>query len=325
MSDDYIRFIDLFAGIGGMRTPFDELGCKCVFSCDWDKDAQNAYEDNFGERPAGDITKVEASDVPDHDILLAGFPCQAFSIIGKMNGFQDTRGTLFFDIARILKEKRPSVFLLENVKMLVNHQKGQTFRVILDHLHNLGYFVQWKVLNALDFGLPHKRERVFIVGFLENYDFQFPKGKPGEYRPLSEILEKDVSAKYFASPGIIEKRKKAHTSKIIPSIWHENKGGNVNSHPFSCALRSGASYNYLLVDGERRLTPRECLRLLGFPDSYEIAASYTAMRKLTGNSVCVPVVKAVAANMLDCLNGRVPVRTSVAAGMDNAVQLDLLI
>ena len=231
MSNAQIRFIDLFAGIGGMRIPFEEFDCQCVFSCDWDEDAQKTYEANFGERPVGDITQVDAGSIPDHEILLGGFPCQAFSIIGKMNGFQDTRGTLFFDVERILKEKRPPAFLLENVKMLVNHQKGRTFRVILDHLRDMGYFVHWRVLNALDFGLPHKRERVFIVGFLENYDFQFPKGSPGKYKPLSEILEKDVPEKYFASDPIVQKRKAAHTPKVTPSIWHENKGGNVNSHP----------------------------------------------------------------------------------------------
>ena len=305
MSGVQIRFIDLFAGICGMRIPFEESGCKSVFSCDWDKDSQNTYEANFGERPAGDITQVNASDIPDHEILLGGFPCQAFSIIGKMNGFGDTRGTLFFDIERILKEKRPHAFLLENVKMLVNHQKGHTFRVILDHLKALGYFVHWKVLNALDFGVPHKRERVFIVGFLENYDFQFPKGNPGGYKPLSEILEKDVPEQYFASAAIRANRKRDHTPKITPSIWHENKGGNIASHPFSCALRAGASYNYLLVNGERRLTTRECLRLLGFPEWYKIDGTISATRKLTGNSVAVPVVRAISVEMLKCMDGQI--------------------
>jgi len=323
MSDAQVRFIDLFAGIGGMRIPFEELGCKCVFSCDWDKDAQKTYEANFGERPAGDITKIDACDIPDHEVLLGGFPCQAFSIIGKMNGFQDTRGTLFFDIERILKEKRPPAFLLENVKMLVNHQKGRTFRVILDHLRALDYFVHWRVLNALDFGVPHKRERVFIVGFLENYDFQFPRGNPGKYKSLTEILEKRVPEKYFASNSIVMKRKRDHTPEITPSIWHENKGGNIASHPFSCALRSGASYNYLLVNGERRLTPRECLRLLGFPEWYRIDGTISAMRKLTGNSVCVPVVKAIALRILKCLNEQIPMRNTVAMEMGKAVQLDL--
>jgi DNA (cytosine-5)-methyltransferase 1 len=287
-----------------MRIPFDELGCKCVFTSEWDDDAKKTYDANFGEMPAGDITEVDAKDVPDHDILLAGFPCQAFSIIGKMDGFEDTRGTLFFEIERILEEKRPPAFLLENVKMLIGHKKGTTLRVILEHLKHLGYHVQYRLLNALDFGLPHKRERVFIVGFLENYAFNFPMKSTNGYKPLSEILEEDVPQKYYASEKILKQRRDAHQAKITPSIWHENKSGNISSHPFSCALRAGASYNYLLVNGERRLTPRECLRLLGFPDSYKIVSGYHAMRKLTGNSVCVPVVKAVAEEMLKCLEGK---------------------
>ena len=303
------KFIDLFAGIGGMRIPFEELGGKCVFTSEWDKAAAETYSANFGDYPFGDITKIEAETIPDHDILLAGFPCQAFSIIGKMNGFQDTRGTLFFEIERILKVKRPAAFLLENVKMLVGHQKGITFRVILEHLQQLGYFVNWKVLNALDYGLPQKRERIFIVGFLKNYAFRFPEGKPGGYLPLERILEKDVPKKFYASDDIVQKRRKKHTPKVTPSIWHENKGGNISSYPYSCALRASASYNYLLVDGERRLTPREYLRLLGYPESFKIVCTDHTMRQLTGNSVCVPVVRAVAENMMQCLYGSSSLRS----------------
>ncbi len=305
-----LKFIDLFAGIGGMRIPFEEVGCQGVFSSEWDKDAATTYAANFGDSPFGDITKIDARDIPDHDILLAGFPCQAFSIIGKMNGFQDTRGTLFFEIERILREKKPQAFVLENVRMLVGHQGGKTIKVILEHLAALGYHVHWKVLNALDFGLPHKRERVFFVGFLQNFDFKFPNGEPGHYSPLSEILEKEVPESFFASPTIVKKRKDAHKPSHIPSIWHENKAGHISSYPFSCALRANASYNYLLVNGERRLTPRECLRLLGFPDTYKIVCGYHQMRKLTGNSVCVPVVRAISKNVLMCLRGEVPFRTT---------------
>jgi DNA (cytosine-5)-methyltransferase 1 len=309
MKNHKFKFIDLFAGIGGMRIPFEKLGGKCVFTSEWDKDAAKMYEANFGDFPAGDITKIDAENIPNHDVLLGGFPCQAFSIIGKMNGFQDTRGTLFFDVERILRTKRPAAFLLENVKMLVGHQNGCTFKVILNHLESLGYFVHWKVLNALDFGLPQKRERVFIVGFLKNYDFRFPEGMPGKYKSLSEILEKDVPNKYYASEHITNKRKAAHTPKCTPSIWHENKGGNISSYPFSCALRANASYNYLLVNGKRRLTPRESLRLLGFPDSFKIVGNDSQLRKITGNGVCVPVVKAVATELVKCLSGEVPLRS----------------
>lgn len=165
-------FIDLFAGIGGIRIPYDELGGKCVFSSEWDRKACQTYFANFGVVPYGDITKIPASMIPHHDLLLAGFPCQAFSIIGKMLGFADTRGTMFFEIERILKVHHTPYIMLENVKQLVGHDKGRTFKVILDHLDKLGYYVKWKVLNALDFGLPQKRERVIIVGFLNKADFE---------------------------------------------------------------------------------------------------------------------------------------------------------
>ncbi|MDN4712181.1 DNA (cytosine-5-)-methyltransferase [Vibrio parahaemolyticus] len=159
------KFIDLFAGIGGIRLGFEHVGGQCVFSSEWDKHAQKTYEANFGEKPHGDITQIDPLDIPDHDILLGGFPCQAFSIIGKMNGFDDTRGTLFFNVANIIKEKQPAAFMLENVKQLKTHDKGNTFRVILKTLEDLGYSVHHTVLNALDFGVPQKRERTFIVGF----------------------------------------------------------------------------------------------------------------------------------------------------------------
>lgn len=180
-------FIDLFAGIGGIRIPFEELGGKCVFSSEWDEAAQKTYQANFGERPLGDITTIAPCLIPKHDILLAGFPCQAFSIIGKMAGFNEARGTLFYNIEMILQEKRPQAFLLENVKQLRTHDKGKTFKIIVEHLQNLGYHIYTEVLNALNFGLPQKRERTYIVGFLDNINFDFPK--PVEKRmSLSEIL-----------------------------------------------------------------------------------------------------------------------------------------
>ncbi|MCC8147340.1 MAG: DNA (cytosine-5-)-methyltransferase, partial [Bacteroidales bacterium] len=184
-------FIDLFAGIGGIRLPFNELGYKCVFSSEWDAPAQRTYFANYGEMPFGDITKISADSIPRHEILLAGFPCQAFSIIGKGLGFADTRGTMFFEIERILNFHHPKVILLENVKQLVTHDRGKTFGVIQERLLNLGYHFKWKILNALDFGLPQKRERVIIVGILdpklcEKFNFEFPKK---EY-DLNVVLEK---------------------------------------------------------------------------------------------------------------------------------------
>lgn len=298
-------FIDLFAGIGGTRMPFEELGGSCVFTSEWDKSAQMVYLANFGEKPHGDITKIESSKIPDHNILLAGFPCQPFSIIGNGLGFADTRGTLFFEIERILKDKKPEAFLLENVKQLVKHDNGRTFKVILSKLNNLGYHTHWKVLNALDYGLPQKRERVIIVGFRENYPFLFPNPYNGRIN-LSEILEdhSKVDKKHFASERIVKKRMEKTKDKKIPkpSIWHENKRGDIGIHEFSCALRAGGSYNYLLVDGIRRLTPREQLLLQGFPKNFKINVTDSEVRKLAGNSVPVNMIRAVASNMIKAMN-----------------------
>lgn len=305
------KFIDLFAGIGGIRIPFQKLGGECVFTSEIDEECQKMYEANFGEKPFGDIKQVVAENLPDHDILLGGFPCQAFSIIGQMRGFEDTRGTLFYDIERILRAKRPRAFLLENVKMLVGHQGGETFRIILEHLRALDYFVHWKVLNALDFGLPQKRERVIIVGFQEDYAFKFPNGSDMPRKSLKDILEENVPRKFYASEHIRRRRWAVHTPKVTPSIWHENKAGHISSYPFSCALRAGASYNYLLVNGERRLTPREHLRLQGFPDVYKIVVNDHQVRKQAGNSVAVPVIESVAKRLLACLNGEVALRSTL--------------
>ena len=300
-----MKTIDLFAGIGGIRLGFEHFGCENVFTSEWDKDAQKMYQANFGELPEGDITEISPHNIPNHDILLAGFPCQPFSIIGNMQGFSDTRGTLFFNIEEILRVKRPYSFLLENVKQLRTHDKGRTFKVILDKLRELGYFVHHTVLNALDFGLPQKRERTIIVGFRENLVFKFPKPL-GEYKPLSELLlpENEVNKKLFASKDIVDKRQmRLKATPFFPSVWHENKGGNISVLPFSCALRAGGSYNYLLVNGNRRLSEREMLRLQGFPDDFNIVVTYTAMRKLTGNSVAVPVMRAIAGEMMKAIEG----------------------
>jgi DNA (cytosine-5)-methyltransferase 1 len=299
-----IKFIDLFCGIGGFRIAMDEacrengLVPECVFSSDIDTYCQDSYEANFGHRPYGDITKIHEKDIPDHDILFAGFPCQPFSIIGQMQGFNDIRGTLFFDIARILEHKKPKAFVLENVKQLVGHDRGRTLKTIINTLQKkLGYYVQYAVLNALDYGLPQKRERVIIVGHRDPILFSFPSPiRP--FKPLSQILERRVDKKYYASKYIVEKRKQKHKSAYKLSIWHENKAGNICSYPYSCALRAGASYNYLLVNGERRLTPREMLRLQGFPDSYKIVVNDSQARRQAGNAVPVNLVKAVILKLL---------------------------
>ena len=205
---DSFRFIDLFAGIGGIRLGFESAGGHCVFSSEFDESACKTYEANFGEYPSGDITKIAASDIPDFDILLGGFPCQAFSIIGKKEGFaNETCGTLFFDIERILKEKMPPAFMLENVRNLVAHDNGNTFKIIKSHLEALGYHVYAKVLNAIDYGVPQKRERIIIVGFLDDVSFEFPKPVPlSERKSLDDILEKDVDKKYYVRDAIRESR-----------------------------------------------------------------------------------------------------------------------
>ena len=292
-------FIDLFAGIGGIRIPFDEMGYDCVFSSEWDAKACQTYFANFGTVPFGDITKIPAERIPRHDVLLAGFPCQAFSIMGKMQGFADTRGTMFFEIERILKHHRTPYILLENVKQLVGHDGGRTFKVILERLDQLGYHVKWQVLNALDFGLPQKRERVIIVGFLNKADCDaFSFDIPHKRYSLADILEPDekVDPSLFASDQIVAKRQEKTAGKNLfyPSIWHENKAGDISVHDYSCALRTGASYNYLLVNGVRRPTSRELLRLQGFPEKYRIAVSHQDIRRQTGNSVAVPMIRMVA-------------------------------
>lgn len=300
-----MKFIDLFCGIGGFHQAANQIRSdlpqlECVFASDIDESCQKMYKENFGINVAGDIKSICESDIPDHDLLFAGFPCQPFSIIGSLKGFDDTRGTLFFDIARILREKRPRAFILENVKMLVGHQKGRTLSRIIETLQELGYFVSYRVLNALDFGLPQKRERVLIVGFLDPVDFLWPQGGK-QMVPLVEVLEKKVPLKYYASEKIVQSRMKWHKPDLQPTIWHENKSGNVSKYPYSCALRAGASYNYLLVDGERRLTEREMLRLQGFPDDYRIVCNYTEVRRQAGNSVPVPLVSAVLERVVDSL------------------------
>ena len=300
------RTIDLFSGIGGIRLAFDSFGCENVFSSEIDIYAQKIYEANFGEKPLGDINEISPKSIPDHDILLAGFPCQPFSIAGKQLGFFDTRGTLFFNIEKILAEKQPYSFLLENVKRLATHDDGRTFEVILGKLELLGYHVHYKVLNSLHFGIPQKRERIYIVGFKEDVEFNFP-APSNKYDSLENFLEPEdnVPSSFLVSSHLKEKRlRMVRGTPPSPSIWHENISGNISALPYSCALRAGGSYNYLLVNGMRRLTGREMLRLQGFPDEFIINVPYSQIRKMAGNSVTVPVIKAIANEMIASLNMR---------------------
>lgn len=296
--DARLRFADLFCGIGGFHVAASALGMRCVFACDIDEECRKAYEANYEIVPKADIRTVEPKDLPDIDILMAGFPCQPFSIIGSREGFADARGTLFFEIARIIEAKQPPAFLLENVRQLVSHNDGKTLRRILEILEKLDYSINHKILNALDFGLPQKRERILIAGFKNGASgFTWPSKKIA-MKPLADVLEKNVDKRHYVSERIRKARFAAHTAKVKPAIWHENKAGNISSHPYSCALRAGASYNYLLVDGKRRLTAREMLRLQGFPDSFKIVCSDGQTRKQAGNAVPVPMVRAVLEGML---------------------------
>ncbi|MBC8043357.1 MAG: DNA (cytosine-5-)-methyltransferase [Rhizobacter sp.] len=300
------KFIDLFAGIGGIRLGFESVGGKSVFASEWDALAQETYEANFGERPFGDITQIAPEDVTDHDVLLGGFPCQPFSVIGNRKGFADTRGTLFFCIEKILQVKAPAAFLLENVKQFKTHDGGRTYQTVIDRLTELGYFTHTMILNALDFGVPQKRERTFIAGFKANLEFQFPKPMKN-IASLENIFERDedVDPSLIASQMIQKKRlerlQRQQREPFYPSMWHENKGGHIGIHPYSCALRANASYNYLLVNGRRRPTGREMLRLQGFPDDFKIVVPHSAIRAQAGNSVAVPVIKAIAAQMKKAL------------------------
>jgi DNA (cytosine-5)-methyltransferase 1 len=305
MNWNEFSFIDLFAGIGGIRLGFESAGGHCVFSSEFDENACKTYEANFGEHPSGDITKINAKDIPDFDILLGGFPCQAFSIIGKKEGFDnETCGTLFFEIERILKEKKPKAFMLENVRNLTAHDKGNTFKVIKAHLEALGYSVYAKVLNALDYGVPQKRERIIIVGFKDNILFSFPDPVPvSERKTLKDILENNVDEKYYVKDRIRDSRlmRLKDPNYPKPYISHENMAGSITPHPYSSCLRAGASANYILINDERRPTEREMLRIQGFPEDFKIVVSYGHIKHQTGNSVAVPVIKAVAKQMIRAL------------------------
>ena len=301
------KFIDLFAGIGGIRMPFQNLGGECVFSSEIDKFATQTYEANYGDKPSGDITKIEANTIPDFDILLAGFPCQAFSIAGKREGFNDTRGTMFFEVERILKEKQPKCFLLENVKGLVNHNQGETFRTMIDVLENkLGYKVFTKIMNAKNFGLPQNRERIMIVGFKnKDIEFTFPE-EPNTPTKVGDILEDNPHEKYTISDKIWashQRRKEKNREKgngFGYSLF--NKDSEYTSTISARYYKDGSE---ILIEQEnknpRKLTPREAARLQGYPDSFKIEVSDVQAYKQFGNSVPVKMINAVATKMYETL------------------------
>ncbi|MFS4469817.1 DNA cytosine methyltransferase [Chryseobacterium sp. T20] len=303
-----IKIIDLFAGIGGIRRGFEQASnnsVKCVFTSEWDKYAAETYKANYpGEEVHGDITLIDEEDVPDHDVLLAGFPCQPFSQAGLKKGFDDTRGTLFFDIERILLAKRPKAFLLENVKRLRTHDGGRTLEIIIRQLKSAGYNnLQYEVLRARDFGLPQNRERILIVGFLDdNVKFEFPKplGVPTR---VGDILEKNPDEKYTISDRLWEghqRRKKENKLKgkgFGFGIVDEN-----SEYTNTISARYYKDGSEILISQKnknpRKLTPREAARLQGFPDTFKIVASDNQAYKQFGNSVPVNLMEAVASEML---------------------------
>lgn len=322
------KFIDLFAGIGGFRLALQNLGGKCVFTSEWDKYSKKTYRANFGEIPFGDITKPETkSYIPDNfDLLCAGFPCQAFSIAGKRGGFEDTRGTLFFDVAEIIKEKQPKAIFLENVKGLRNHDKGRTLATILNVLRkDLGYYVpEPQIINAKEFGVPQNRERIFIVGFQKDIkvtDFEYPK-PTGDEVVLEDVLEEnEVSVKYYLSTTYIEtlrRHKARHKSKgngfgyeIIPNDGAANAvvcGGMGRERNLVFDDRLTNFKPVTNISGEvnregiRKMTPREWARLQGFPDNYKIVVSDAQAYKQFGNSVAVPAIQATAKRIIEKLN-----------------------
>jgi len=311
------KFIDLFAGIGGIRLAYQNLGGKCVFSSEWDKFAKMTYEANFGEVPFGDITKISEKSIPDHDVLLGGFPCQPFSIagvskknaLGRKHGFLDeTQGTLFFDIARIIEHKKPKAFMLENVKNLISHDKGNTFKVIKNSLQELGYSIYYQVLNGKHF-VPQNRERIFIVGFRNDVfvgeeNFKFPN-LPEPNSAIREILEEEIDPKYTLSDKLwkyLQDYAKKHKAK-------GNGFGfgltDLNGISRTISARYYKDGSEILIPQEginpRRLTPRECARLQGFPDEFIIPVSDNQAYKQFGNSVTVPLIQAVGKQLVKSL------------------------
>lgn len=304
------KFIDLFAGIGGMRIAFERNKCECVFSSEWDSFAQKTYEENFGDTPAGDITQIVANSIPDHDILIGGFPCQPFSTIGKREGFEhETQGTLFFDVVRILKEKNPSAILLENVIGLVNHDNGNTFNQIKKTLEDeLGYRIDSRVLDSADYGVPQHRRRIYIVGFkkevLNTPSFQFDWPKPHnkkvgigsfvESHREGYTISKHLQNSYIykvddGRPQVIDSESDFPVKTLV-STYHKIQ------RLTGTFVRDGAT-------GLRLLSENECKAIMGFPKEFRFPVSRTQMYRQMGNSVAIPVVQAIANNIVTILSG----------------------
>lgn len=318
------RAIDLFAGIGGIRLGFEQAfgnNIEFVFSSEIDKYAQQTYYANFGELPHGDITKINEREIPSHDIILAGFPCQAFSIAGHRKGFEDTRGTLFFDVARIASYHKPKIVFLENVKGFVNHDKGNTFRIVKQTLEDMGYKVFAKVLNAKNFGVPQNRERVYIIAFLEDVEFEFPNAI-GVKKSINDIIEKqEVSSKYYLSDTYVNtliKHKARHIAKgngfgyqilnkdeiantlVVGGMGKERNliyDDRLTNWIPKTNIKGSINKDYI-----RKLTPREWARIQGYPEKFKIPVSDAQAYKQFGNSVSVPVIKNISNKILETLN-----------------------
>ena len=313
-----VRFIDLFAGIGAFRMALESFGAECVFSSEWDADAQKTYERNYGEHPAGDITKIDEKEIPPHEVLCAGFPCQPFSISGKKLGFQDTRGTLFFDVARIVKERLPKLVLLENVKNFAAHDGGRTLATVTSALDELGYDVYYDILNAADYGVPQKRERIFFVCFRKDLHvggFSFPAPLKLEKHLCDFLLPDEETDEYVVErddvlmiEGAVE-----HYSNTALRLGMVNKGGQGERiySPMGTAVTLsaygggiGAKTGLYLVNGRiRRLAPRECARIDGFPDTFALPKSRNVAYKQLGNSIVVDVIQWIVRGILGIGSG----------------------
>ena len=312
-------FIDLFAGLGGFRLALESFGTKCVYSNEWDESAQKVYQRNFGDLPEGDITKVDETTIPDHDILCAGFPCQAFSISGKQRGFDDNRGTLFFDVARIVRAKNPKVVFMENVKNFATHDNGRTLQIVKETMDKLGYTFNQKVLNAVNYGVPQKRERIYMVCFrkdLKTTDFSYPK--PFQLkRHVEDFLLDDeslVENLYVNRPdtyynGVADENY-SDTSIRLGII---NKGGqgeriySTKGIAITLSAYGGGVFaktgGYLVKGRPRKLHPRECARIMGYPDSYIMSDNKNQAYKQFGNSVVIDVLQLIVKQISDTLGG----------------------
>ncbi len=312
---DGLTFIDLFSGIGGFRLALESFGAKCVYSLDIDKHACSTYEANFGEYPLGDIRQTSIDDIPTHDILCAGFPCQAFSISGKKRGFEDTRGTLFFEIARIITSHKPKILLLENVKNLKNHDNGKTFEIIRNTLKKLGYNVYYKIINGSRYNIPQARERIYIIAIrcdIDNNHYKFPK-EIGLNKSLLDLLVNDdmcedlvIEKEYTLNSNIQKYSQKQGRPLRVGSVNKGGQGDRIYS-PYSPAITlsaegggTGSKTGLYLIDGKvRKLHPRETARLMGFPDSFKINPSNNQAYKQFGNSVIVDVIQYILESIVE--------------------------